>query len=978
MKNKFLLFVLLSLFCSEAFGQKITAKLLDESNGDPLGFATVSLTRDGVSKPSKYVLSSENGDFTIESVRKGKYLLKIELLGYITLARELEVKDEDINLGELKLHVDSQQLDAASVSAVGNPVIIKKDTIEYNASSFRTNDNDVLEDLLKKLPGVEVSESGAITVNGESVSKITIDGKTFFLNDPQIASTNIPAKLVNKLKVIKKKSEQAEFTGIDDGQEETVIDLSVQPGMMQGLIGNVQAGVGADLPSQSAVKSQVRYQGNAMIAKFTDNLQVTLILNGNNTNGNGANNRAMSMMGGMMGGRGMMGRGSGGFGGRNGVTTSYGAGLNVAGNAFDDRMEAGGNYFFNWSNNDVIENSDKISYYKDYNLLSNSEGLSNTKTGGHRIGLRIEHKFSENTSILFEPDINFGNGSYLQTNTTNSYRNTLNDKINDANSLTSGNNKSVSANGFLLFRQRLGIPGRTLTANVNFNISNNKLDEINQSTTNDYTTGTAAPIKVDQTSNSLQESYNIRTDLTYTEPLGNNFYIQASYNYSYIKSVSDKQTYDLLNGGVMDYNYSNKIVNLSSEHRIGVNALYQNDKYHAQIGLAAMPNYTYNSTTSFDASTGMYAPKEYSDNRWNFSPQVMFFGEPNDKLNFRFFYRGTSSQPSTSQLMPVPDNSNPLSIRFGNPNLTPYFSHNINSDIRFSDREKYTSFNIRINGGFTQNPIVNTMWVGSNGVEYNMPFNGPMSANAGFNMFASIPFGKSDFSMSARLGANWSTRSSYVGTNIDMSTYDKDGFYKFMEEFYQNFNNPTYYDQHIAKNTTNTLSSNGNLRLIYRGKAIEASLQGSTRVNRSWYSISTVADQTTTWNNLIGGEIEWNWNLAGMELSLEGNYNWYNGYASEQPSQFILNAEILKNFGNFTLALRGTDILGQSKNLTVTDNSNYHLETVNNTLGRYVILAFTWRFGSMGNRRGMMGGPGGMPRMPMGGGPGGPGPRMMR
>ena len=250
-----------------------------------------------------------------------------------------------------------------------------------------------------------------------------------------------------------------------------------------------------------------------------------------------------------------------------------------------------------------------------------------------------------------------------------------------------------------------------------------------------------------------------------------------------------------------------------------------------------------------------------------------------------------------------------------------------------------------------------------------------MSANAGVNMFASIPFGKSDFSMSARLGANWSSRSSYVGTNIDMSTYDKDGFYKFMEEFYQNFNNPTYYDQHIAKNTTNTLSSNGNLRLIYRGKAIEASLQGSTRVNRSWYSISTVADQTTTWNNLIGGEIEWNWDLAGMELSLEGNYNWYNGYASEQPSQFILNAEILKNFGNFTLALRGTDILGQSKNLTVTDNSNYHLETVNNTLGRYVILAFTWRFGSMGNRRGMMGGPGGMPRMPMGGGPR---PGMMR
>ena len=954
---------------------KISAVLTDASSGDPLGFVTVSLFKDGREKPLKYALSDEKGQVTIDAVAKGTYTFKAELLGYKAYSATVKMESKAIDLGTLKMSVDTEQLDAASVSAVGNPMIVKKDTIEFNASSFKTTDNDVLEDLLKKLPGVEVSEDGSVTVNGESISKITIDGKTFFLNDPQLATKNIPAKMVNKLKVIQKKSEQAEFTGIDDGEEETVIDLSVQPGMMKGLFGNVAAGAGYDLPSQDGIKSDVRYQGNAFIGRFTDNSQISLILNGNNTNNRGSSNFSGNMMRGMMGGGGM-GRGQGGWGGGNGITTSYMGGLNGAWTLFDDKMNVGGNYLYNASDNDVEESSVKTTYLNDYNLLYNSSGISNTHSDGHRFGVRLEHKFSENTSILFEPSVNFGTGHYSQSSKDSTYRDDLAGnltKLNNAFTENSGSNRNASASGFLLFRQRLGIPGRTMTAMVNFNLSNNVLDGLNNNGTTSYDSGVAKTDEVRQSFNNNQKSYSVWGDLTYTEPLGNHFYVEANYSYNWSRSSSDKQTYDLLNGGELDYNYSNSIINENVRQEIGVNALYQDKNFRAQVGFAAMPTKTYNSTTRYNSADGSYTPQEYSDFRWNFSPQAMMFMDVNDNFNWRLFYRGQSSQPSTSQLMPVPDNSDPLNVSFGNPTLTPYFSHNLRGDLRYSNKERYTSFNMRFSGGFTQNPVVNLIWYGANGGQYTMPFNGPTTSNASVNGFGTIPIGKSSFSINNSLGLSWRKSASYVGTGID--EYDGQDFYGFMEKLIADFNDPSFYAAHITENSTRTLSANERLRVRYSGKSLEASLGGSTRMNKSWYSISTTKDQTTTWNNQLSASLTWNWTATGISLESDFDYNWYNGYSTAQPSQCVLNAEISKLLfnNNMTLALRGYDILGQSKNLTVSDSANYHSEAVNNTLGRYVVVSLTWRFGTMGNRRGGRRGPGGGPGGP---GPGGPPPMM--
>jgi hypothetical protein len=344
----------------------------------------------------------------------------------------------------------------------------------------------------------------------------------------------------------------------------------------------------------------------------------------------------------------------------------------------------------------------------------------------------------------------------------------------------------------------------------------------------------------------------------------------------------------------------------------------------------------------------------------------MLWWEFNENANARLFYRGSSSQPSTRQLLPVPDNSDPLNVSFGNPELTPYFSHNLRGDIRYNNKKSFTSFNINFNGGYVQNPIVSLTWY-DNGAAYSMPFNGPDNMNAGVNGFVNIPIAKSNFSVSNFARVNWSKSSSYVGDNIDMSTYTAGGdYYAFMDELNGNWNKDAWFEEHITVNTIKSLGITERFRATYSSDNLELTASGRTRMNKSWYTIRD--SKTTTFNNQVRLTANWTWDAPGITMKAEGNYNWYNGYSTQQPDEYVLNAEIQKLLfkKKMTLALKGYDILGQAKNLTVTDASNYHSEVRNNTLGRYIILSLTYRFGTFD--RSKMRGPGG--RGP--GGPGGP------
>ncbi len=978
-------------FALSAQNHKITLQLQDATTAEPVGFATVSLTPE--KGQAKYTLSDGDGHALLEKVKSGKYTLKAEIMGYKTFQKVLEVK-VDVNLGIIKLEQDQQVLDAASVSAVGNPVVIKKDTVEYNASSFKISDDNMLVDLLKKLPGIDVSEDGTITSNGETISKITIGGKTFFLDDPQLASQNIPAKLIEKVKVVKKKSEQAEFTGIDDGEEETVIDLSVKRGMMNGVFGNAMAGGGVDLPAAGGTYAP-RWQAAAMGGRFSEDSQISVILNGNNTNNRGFNDLSGSMMSSMMGGGGGMGRmgGGGGWGRSNGITTSWMGGVNGNWDLFDKKMDLGGNYLYNGSVVDVTQNAYKETYLTDGSTLySDTDGKSHRFTDGHRFGVRLEHKFSENTSILFQPQFNFGRGSYLEQSVFDTWKDVKSNRTNNGFTNNSGNNKNFQTRGFLLFRQRLGMPGRTISANVDWNISNNSLWGYNQSLTNSSYVDLEPQVveivnqRIDQTS----KSRSVGGRLVYTEPLGANFYLEGSYNIRWSQSESVKDVYNsaepfkywegipTLSTIFMDYqasvldretgktelewkdpSYSNQITNRSLTQNIGAAVMYQNNKLRAQLGASAIPTNTYNYTNG----------KTYEDKRWNFSPRAMLFYDFTDNSNIRLFYWGRSAQPSTSQLMPVLDNSNPLSMALGNPYLTPYFSHSLRSDLEFSNKKTFFTARLHLEGGAVQNPIVNAMWYDVTGRQYSFPVNGRNSYNANVRLMINAPIAKSGFSISNMTNASYSKSGSYIGAaQLDMTPYwdaEEFNYAKFHQYYF--VDNKDQWAKDFLSNDTRSLSITERLRATYRNDFIEVIVGGRTRFNKPWYTVQNAV--AATWNNRVDASVKWTIGKSGVELSTDANYDWYNGYTSAPPAQFIWNASVSTPLfkRRATLALKAYDILDRGKNLTVSDTANYHQEVLNNTLGRYIMLSFTYRFGNFGEAGKQM-------RSRMGqGGPGGPG-----
>lgn len=555
-------------------------------------------------------------------------------------------------------------------------------------------------------------------------------------------------------------------------------------------------------------------------------------------------------------------------------------------------------------------------------------------------------------------------------------RNGVASRTNEGFTSNTGSNQNWRTNGFFLFRQKLGKAGRTLSFNARYNFSGNDMDGFNQSLTRTFDEfETASDSIINQRYNQEQNSQSLSGRLTYTEPLGKGFFVEANYEASWNRSTSTKNTYDSgvvsdfgasnlvynPNGEVLNDVYSSEIVNRYVNQTIGANFVYQKDKLRAQAGVSANPTDTHNETTGFDT---------YDNHVLNWAPQAMLWYDIDDNTNVRGFYFGRSQQPSVSQLMRVPDNTNPLSVSFGNMYLEPYFNHSFRSDFRHTNKKNFLSVNAGLDGGIVKNPIVNAQWYGTNGAQYSIPVNGKDSYNGSFRIMLNSPIAKSNFSVFLMSRASYSKSSSYVGSSsFDMGkyyegdNYDAENFLadKFLEDF------------HSLDFTLNKLQTVGlmeRLRLTYRNDIVELTAGGRTRMSKSWY---TIANQSTnmTWSNQVSASM--NWTVpGGLGIVADGNYNWYNGYTTDQGTQLILNAKITKMLfkDKFTLALNAYDILDQAKNLSVSDSSNYHTETLNNTLGRYIVVSLTYRFGNFGGKGGRRMGPG------MGRGPMGPPPRM--
>jgi len=348
----------------------------------------------------------------------------------------------------------------------------------------------------------------------------------------------------------------------------------------------------------------------------------------------------------------------------------------------------------------------------------------------------------------------------------------------------------------------------------------------------------------------------------------------------------------------------------------------------------------------------------------NWAPRAMLFYDFNENANVRLFYNGRSGQPSTSQLMPVLDNSNPLSMALGNPYLKPYFNHNFRNEWEYSNKKTFFTARLNLQGGLNQNPIVNASWYDATGRQYSFPVNGRNAYNASARIMINAPIAKSGFSISNMSNINYSKSGSYVGASkLDMSQYWNDNNTVFdYAKFHDDYPDLDETDAFIS-NTTRSLSVSERLRATYRSDNLELSVNGRTRFSKPWYSMNTSGiNDNVTWNNQVGGSVNWTIGQSGFEFATDADYNWYNGYTTPQDPRLVWNASLSKLIfhRSATIALRAYDILNQAKTLSVTDTENYHQEVRTNTLGRYIILSFTWRFGSFGGGRDRMrGGPGG-------------------
>ncbi|MBA4057707.1 MAG: TonB-dependent receptor, partial [Marivirga sp.] len=455
-----------------------------------------------------------------------------------------------VDLGIINMKAQSKMLDEVLIESQRAPVTVKKDTIEFNAEAFKSiKENAVVEDLLKRLPGVEVDADGTIRAQGEQVKRVTVDGKNFFGSDPKLATRNLPADAIDKVQVFDKKSDQATFSGIDDGQREKTINLELKEEKRNGAFGNILAGVGTDN----------RYQGKANINRFKKGQQFSFLGMANNTNDQGFSiDDYLSFTGGaqqMMGGGGAVrvefnNNNQNGvplnFGGRNsGLMSNYAGGLNFN-NEFNKKTELNASYFYNYLDHDLTETTDRINYFPSGDLTFNQLSRQNNTNSNHRISTVLDHKIDSLNSIKLTTTFSYNETDALENGFSQNYGadgSVENESVRN----TSSYGTTSMLNTILLWRHRFAKKGRTLSATVNFGITDTGR-EGKQDATNTFYGEQTDTSHILQTNDQSTENISYSAGLSYTEPLGNRKYLEASYNFRQNLNDVNRQVYDLNSG----------------------------------------------------------------------------------------------------------------------------------------------------------------------------------------------------------------------------------------------------------------------------------------------------------------------------------------------------------------------------------------------------------------------------------------------
>ncbi|MFS2881939.1 TonB-dependent receptor [Parabacteroides distasonis] len=903
--GKCLLMLLMILFSPMAFAQQsgvnVTGSVVEQGSDTPIEQATVRLLNVKDSAMVRGVVSARNGSFTLKNVKKGSYLLHITFIGYDPLYQPLQItgKKNPVNVGKLELSDGAIELGEAVVIGKAPEVTVRNDTVEYNADSYKVTEGSVLEDLLKKMPGVEVDSEGKITVNGKEVKKVMVDGKEFFSDDPKVASKNLPAKMIDKLQVLDKKSDMAQMTGFDDGEEETVINLTVKPGMKQGWFGNAYGGYG----------SKDRYEGNAMVNRFVNNDQITFMGGTNNTNNMGFSDLASTMFSGMGGGGGRRG----GFGAGSGITSSGNAGLNFSKEFKPDKLTLGGNTRYSHSDNDARSKSDRQNILPgDSSSYDNSEAMSRTKSDNFGVDFRLEWKPDTMTQLIFRPSFSLShsmNDNFSDATTLDNERDTVNTNKSSNYSESNGYNLNASID----FSRKLNNKGRVFSATLSGGNSDSYSDGMNRSDIVYFNQTDALKNSIiDQRSRYDNKGFNYRAYVSWVEPIGHNNFIQATYSISQRKQEALKNVYNQDADGiynVLDSAYSQSYRNNFISQRASLSFKSQRAKFNYTIGLNLDPSYSSSENFVGDTTLSKITRKVV-----NLSPMAQFNYMFDKRTNLRIMYNGRTSQPSMTQLQPVADISDPTNITIGNPDLNPRYTNNVFIRFQQFTPEKQRAFMIMANGSYIINDIVSyTSYNQETGVKTTTykNVNGNYSGNV--RMMLNTPLKNKKFSINSMTMASFANSNGYIN-----------------EE----------------KNTNRNLILSERGGIDFRSSYLDLGVNGNIRYNATSNSLQKENNQNT-FNYGAGG---YTTIYLPLNFKIESDVNWStnSGYGDGfKQNEVLWNASASKSFlknNQGTLRFKIYDILQQRSNISRSVTASYIQDSEYNTLGSYFMVHFIYRF----------------------------------